>query len=232
VSAFSKNCTSPDASPILCPRIPETDTTSWEAICHGFRKAPALDFDQPWLAEREEGFRGGRVRIGWRGDRFLYFAELTDYDVGTKASRRNQHLWMLGDVLELFAGFSGHPAYIEYHTAPNAFTLQLRFPDAETFQNLSEGSSLEGLMVTDNAAMVRTRRTPTGWDVFAEVPAASVEAGNPPEDTLAGQFWDVSFGRYDYSHDHESPALSSTSPLTKAAFHSRCEWRQVAFVYA
>lgn len=207
------------------------DTYDWEAIERGFREAPALGFDQPWLANQEQGFHEGRVRIGWRADRFLYFAELKDCDVMTRADGRNQHLWMLGDVLELFTGVNGHPSYVEYHTAPNALTLQLRFQSSEAFQKLCEGSSLEAMMVIDDGANVRTRRNGAGWDVYGELPAASVGGGTAHTDSLKGQIWDVSFGRYDYSRDCENPILSTTSPLTKAAFHRRREWRQVEFVF-
>jgi hypothetical protein len=232
ISTLSKNLSNPDNSPIRCPQLPEMDTSGWEAIECGFREAPVLVFHQPWLVKQEPGFPEGRVRIGWRGDRFLYFAELEDRDVMTRADRRNQRLWDLGDVLELFAGVRGHPSYIEYHAAPNALTLQLRFPSSEAFEQLREGSSLEPMIVIDDAAMVQTRTTGGGWEVYGELPTASVWGGRPPADSLSGQVWDVSFGRYDHSRDSEKPILSTTSPLTQAAFHRRREWRQVEFVSA
>ena len=36
-------------------------------------------------------------------------------EIFTAAGKRNDLLFQLGDVLELFAGVKGHPAYVEYH---------------------------------------------------------------------------------------------------------------------
>lgn len=221
---------SASTKPIPCPRIPEVDTSDWKAVRHAFRDAPALHFGQAWNEKRERGFRKGNVRIGWQGDRFLYFAELSDRDVTTQASKRNQHLWMLGDVLEIFTGVHGRPSYIEYHTAPNGQILQLLFPSAETLQNLGGLNGLKSVMVIDDEATVRTRKTRTGWEVYGEVPAASVRARKPSKASLAGQVWDLHFGRYDYSSDKKDPILSSTAPLTVAAYHRRHEWQQIEFV--
>ncbi|MEX1119789.1 MAG: hypothetical protein WEB60_13460 [Terrimicrobiaceae bacterium] len=216
--------------PIPCPQIPGVDTSDWEAIQQGFRKAPALAFRQAWNEKTERGFCKGTVRIGWQKDRFLCFAELEDRDVITRASERNQELWTLGDVLELFTGVHGQPSYIEYHTAPNGLTLQLRFPDSETLKNLGQPGGLKAVMVKDDAALVQTRKTRTGWEIYGEVPAASVWAKKPPKASLAGQVWDLHFGRYDYSSDKKAPVLSSTAPLTRAAYHRRHEWQRIKFV--
>ncbi len=216
--------------PISCPQIPEVDTNDWKAIRMAFRDAPTLEFGQAWNEKRERGFHKGKVRIGWRGDRLLFFADLNDRDVTTQASKRNQHLWMLGDVLEIFTGIQGRPAYIEYHTSPNAQVLQLLFPNADALQKLGGVDGLKSVMVIDDDAVVQTRKTKSGWEVYGEIPAASVWAGKPPKDSLEDQVWDIHFGRYDYSSDTKDPVLSSTAPLTQAAYHRRHEWQQVEFV--
>ncbi len=218
------------SKPIPCPQIPEMDTSNWKAIRKAFRDAPVLEFDQAWSEKREKGFRKGKVRLGWRGDRLLFFADLSDRDVTTQANKRNQHLWLLGDVLEIFTGVQGHPNYIEYHTAPNGQTLQLVFPSSETLGKLNGLKGLKPLMVMDDDTVVKTRKTRTGWEVYGEVPAASVWGRKPPKSSLAGQVWDLHFGRYDYSSDKKDPILSSTAPLTVAAYHRREEWQQIEFV--
>ena len=73
------------------------------------------------------------------------------------------------------------------------------------------------------------RRTQTGWQVYGEIPAASVCGRKPPKASLEGQVWDLSFGRYNDTTGDDAPIISSTSPLTQAAYHRRHEWRQVRF---
>lgn len=217
-------------TPVPCPELPVINASDWKQIAGAFRHAPVWKFDQSWREKRERGFRGGKVRIGWRGDRILYFADLSDREVTTKARKRNDHIWVLGDVLEIFAGVQGRPAYIEYHTAPNGLALQLFFPDAAALQKTSGPNGLKPFMKTDDTAVATVRRTQTGWQVYGEIPAASVWGRKPPKATLEGQVWDLSFGRYDYPAGDDDPILSSTSPLTQAAYHRRHEWRQVRFV--
>jgi hypothetical protein len=215
--------------PILCPELPAINGSDWKQIAGAFRHAPVWKFDQSWREKRERGFRGGKVWIGWRGDRILYFANLSDREVTTKASRRNDHMWALGDVLELFAGVRGRPAYIEYHTAPNGLALQLFFPDTAALQKASGPNGLKPFMKIADTAAAIVRRTQTGWQVYGEIPAASVWGRKPPKASLEDQVWDLSFGRYDYTPGDDAPILSSTSPLTQAAYHRRHEWRQVRF---
>jgi hypothetical protein len=45
---------------------------------------------------------------------------------------------------------------------------------------------------------------------------------------LAGQIWQISFGRYDYDMSG-APVLSSTSPITQPSYHRRHEWREIEF---
>jgi len=206
------------------------DCADWNSILRAFRHAPVLKFDQSWREKRERGFRGGKVRIGWRNDRIYYFADLSDREVVTKARKPNDRMWMLGDVLEIFAGVHGRPGYLEYHTAPNGLPLQLFFPDAAALKKTSRPGGLNKLMLRDSAAVVHVRRVRTGWQVLGELPAASVWGRQPPGKSLAGQVWDVSFGRYDYPSGDGKPILSSTSPLTLPAYHRREEWRQIEFV--
>jgi hypothetical protein len=219
-----------NATAIACPELPPFDAADWKQIAGAFRKAPVWKLDQSWRKKRERGFRGGKVRIGWRGDRILYFADLSDREVTTKARRRNDHLWQLGDVLEVFAGVQGRPAYIEYHTAPNGLVLQLAWPDAGALQKAGGPKGLKPFIKMDDTAEATVRRTRNGWQVYGEIPGSSVWGRKPPKATLDGQIWDLSFGRYDYPADEGAPLLSSTSPLTQAAYHRRHEWRQVRFV--
>ncbi|RQW77100.1 MAG: hypothetical protein EHM62_08915, partial [Methylococcus sp.] len=168
-------------TPVSCPEITSFDSSDWKQVALAFRHAPVLMFDQSWRKKRERGFRGGKVRIGWRGERLLYFADLSDREVTTKARRRNDQLWQLGDVLELFAGVQGRSAYIEYHTAPNGLVLQLLWPDAGALQKAGGPKGLKPFIKMDDTAEATVRRARNGWQVYGDIPAASVWGRKPPK---------------------------------------------------
>jgi hypothetical protein len=206
-----------------CPEIDKPG--SWEAVEKVFDGTPTLDFWQTWQNENEPDFCRGTVRIGWQADRFFYFAGLEDNFPRTRALARNEPLWQLGDVLELFAGLKGHPAYVEYHTAPNGQVLQLLWPDASALGTVAGMDDLRRFSVTDDRAVIRVRMVEGGWQVYGELPSSSLPGATAP---LAGQTWEVSFGRYDY-HSDGTFTLSSTSPLTLPSYHRRHEWREIEF---
>lgn len=206
-----------------CHEIGPAET--WEEVEAVFAAAPVWEFDQAWLAVREPEFRKATVRMGWHADRFCYFAKLEDHFPTTRARTRNERLWELGDVLELFAGLPGHPAYIEYHAAPNGQVLQLLWPDATALGSVAGLEDLGRFSVTDDRAISRVKIVDGGWQVYGELPSSCLPGAALP---LAGTTWQISFGRYDH-HADGTFTLSSTSPLTAPAYHRRHEWREVQF---
>lgn len=191
-----------------------------------FRSAPVWEFGQAWRDGCEPGLRRGTVRLGWSGDRLCYFATLEDEFPVMRATERNQHLWEMGDVLELFAGVRDRPAYVEYHTAPNGHILQLLWPDSGALSGLKGIADLARFIVTDDQAVSRVRIVEGGWQVYGELPASLLPGAAAP---LAGQTWLVSFGRYD-THADGTFTLSNTLPLTQPTYHCRQEWREIEFV--
>jgi hypothetical protein len=210
---------------MICTELASEKTDDWENLARIFSSAPTIPFAQHWAKHVEPAFLPAGVRIGWRADRFCYFAELRDNFPTTRARVRNDPLWELGDVLELFAGVKGDPAYVEYHTAPNGRVLQLLWPDPTALATVAGVDDLRRFSVTDDAAVARARIVEGGWQVYGELPASSLPGAAAP---LAGQTWQVSFGRYDY-HADGSFTLSSTSPLSKPSYHRRHEWREIGF---
>lgn len=215
--------------PLPCPELPSEPSSCQDHLETVFVNAPTLAFGQHWRASLEPQFQSGTISIGWHGENFYYLARLRDRCPHTSATARNQHLWLLGDVLELFAGVHGSPSYIECHTAPNGEILQLHWPCPEALAE-SKNSPLgiaPFMRVDDSAAFVATT-TPAGWNVLGRIPATLL---TPPHGTLLrGSIWDINFGRYDYSGPNSTSTLSSTSPLTQPHFHRRAEWTTIRFV--
>lgn len=213
--------------PMLCPQVSEF-AFNWDAAIAALADAPALTYGQHWLPTLQPEFRGGSIKLGWRGNRFYAFGDLADELPTTRATKRNEHLYLLGDVLELFAGVTGESTYIEYHYSPNGLTFQLLWP-----QLLSEamaagaGKKVDDFVICDDDTRYLVRIIPGGWQVLIDLPAAAIGSS---ADTLSGLTWDVSFGRYDSLSENGPSILSNTSALTKPSYHRRDEWRQVRFV--
>lgn len=215
-------------SHLAVPEIAVSEPTDSKALLGIFRKAPKLEFGQSWAEQPVKGFRKGIVRLGWQGDRLYYLADLDDRDIFTAATRRNQNLWELGDVLEIFAGVHGQPGYLEYHTAPNGITLQLFWPSAEALASVKGAGDLRRFKRTDASSQSRVYLRSGSWRVFGYVTGQAL--GLPEGTTLGNKILDLNFGRYDYNSDGRNHVLSSTSPLTKASYHRRHEWRTIRLV--
>lgn len=213
--------------PVLrCQPLDDFDSNDWQSIARAFQASPKLRFSQHWLGVSQVAFRPAWVRLGWRGDRFHYFAELQDDHIHTVASHRNEQFYTTGDVFELFAGAWGDEAYIEHHVSPNNQILQLRFPNSEAIRSLG-ASKLEPYFIHDDEAVLRARVGEGKWWVYGELPAGSLPGAKSP---LEGTLWQVSFCRYDYAGEGTDPVLSSTSPHEKRSYHRRHEWRLIEFV--
>lgn len=206
-----------------CPELPGYDL-SRELPPEGiFSNSPVLHFTQSWLPSSAEGFRPGEVRIGWCGNRFCFDARLQDERIFTTATKRNGMLYLLGDTLEFFAGVENDPAYVEYHYAPNNVLLQLLWPRPLATIDLKSSGGVEAFAIFEDSSKHKVQSIPGGWRVSGQV--LLPHPGNPPE-SLCGVALDLHFGRYDYYGPDSKPVLSSTSPLPRASFHDRENWRR------
>ena len=184
---------------------------------------------QGWRDVPEERFLPARVKIGWRGDRFLVFGELTEYLLYTSATEDNQILCSLGDVFEIFLRDSESVSYVEFHVAPNGKRLQLLWPDAASIRRVNNKEiTLDELKVQESIFDFSQWSEGNTWCICASVPGS---AFLPVGMTLEGRTWLASFSRYDYSSAEEPPVLSSTSPHAEVFFHRQQEWAEVLFVY-
>jgi hypothetical protein len=215
---------------IICPILGDFDIGSRDAVRAAFAEAPALQMQQAWRDAPEEKFLPARVRIGWRGDRFLVFGELTDDLLFTCATEDNQILCSFGDVFEIFLRDSEGERYAEFHVAPNGKRLQLLWPDAATIRRVGKKEvSLDELKVHEPIFDFAQWSEEQTWCICASVPGSVFL---PVGMSLEGRIWLASFSRYDYSSAEEQPVLSSTSPHTELSFHRQQEWAEVFFAEA
>lgn len=202
------------------------DHTDLASVRQAFRFAAACPFQQAWLTANEVRFSPGAVRVGWRENSLLVFAELMDADIFNGATGHHQPLWELGDVFEMFFKSVDQESYVEFQVAPNNQRLQLHYPDARAVEWLRQQRSLDEVLVRTEAFDSRTWVEKDRWHIYAEIPAHVIcGAATPIEDTQ----WQFSFGRYDYTRGVAEPVMSSTSPHAKADFHRQHEWGVLTF---
>ena len=213
---------------IACPQLSDFDLGDRAAVCAAFFKAPALHMRQAWRAAPEPQFLPGRVRMGWRKDWFLCFAELNDERLFTRATEDNQLLYSHGDVFEMFLRDSEGEPYAEFHVAPNGRRLQLCWPDAATIRHVEHNEvSLDDLKVREPVFGFTQWSVGETWCICAAVPSSVFLCAGT---TLEGRTWRASFSRYDYSLAEEAPVLSSTSPHAEISFHRQQEWTELHFL--
>lgn len=210
---------------MLCPKLPAFDIRDHKAIQTAFAGAPVLQMRQGWREQPEEKFLPALVQIGWSGDSFLIFGQLTDHLLYTSSTEDNQILCSYGDAFEIFLGDASGQSYLEFHIAPNGKRLQLLWPDLESYPKVEKKEAELGSFLIDQPIFQFSQWADGSmWYVCASVPGA---AFLPPETSLEGRTLRASFSRYDYSSAAEPPVLSSTSFHRVRSFHRRQEWAEI-----
>lgn len=210
------------ATSVACHVLPEFTANDPRTVWQVMRNAPPLRLQQAWRDQVQPDFVSATVRVGWRGDKVLVFAELIDEDIFSTATALNQKTWLLGDTFEMFLQPLGQPSYVELHVTPNNQRLQLRCSAAATNGTWDHALVPEELFRSTTWVWPEAER----WFVFAEIPVASVCERRLP---LPGRRWRFSFGRYDYRRDCREPVLSSTSAHAEPDFHRQHEWGLMRF---
>jgi hypothetical protein len=215
-------------STVRCLSLPIFDASDLNAVREVFRPASRQVMGQAWLEEEERDFAPAFVRVGWRDNSLLVFAELIDFDIFNAATAHNQRAWELGDTFEIFLQSVEQAAYVEFQVTPNNQRVQLRFSDSSIVENVRRTELVESVYVTGKAFYSRTWIQPKVrcWYVFAEIGAKELfeQAGS-----LRGSRLRFSFSRYDYTRMRKKPVISSTSRHAEPDFHRQHEWDVMSF---
>lgn len=218
------------ASAIWCLPLPTFDESNLDSVNAAFAAAMLCAMGQAWRAEVEPGFAPGHVRIGWREDSLLLFAELSDHNIFTAATAANQRMWELGDTFEIFLRPVTGTEYVEFQVTPNNQQLQLRFANTEALRRAQAANVFEEFLLPGNVfhSVTWVQSGNQKWFVYAAIPAVAV-CGQTS--LSAGSRWHFSFSRYANTHGGE-PVISSTSPHAAADFHRQQEWGELIFTAA
>jgi Carbohydrate family 9 binding domain-like len=206
---------------------------SREVVCRWAKTAPKIDgkLDDPvWesavVIEHFPAFWKGldtgkstRARLLWDRDALYFSATMTDKELRSFGTKRNDTLWN-GDVFELFFKPSAEkPAYFEFQVNPKSVLLELPFPKRGA--PFAEIAALPPSGYTAVAVVAGTLDKPgdvdEGWTVEGRIPWTTfANSGGRP---APGASWRFALCRYDYGPEGTEPVLMSSAPLTRPSFH-------------
>ena len=203
------------------PFIASGDASSVRWLQQAFAQAPHLDLVQAWRDQPEPDYEPASVRLGWRDDALLIFAELQDRDIWNTATKLNDRVFLLGDTFEMFLQRGGDEGYGEFHVSPDNVRMQLVFHAPVDIHHPI-------VQVDPNLLKTQVWKLPDAnrWYIYAEIPGSAVSGAKK---SLAGETWKCSFSRYDYTHGKQNPVLSSSSLHRKIDFHRVYEWSTLNF---
>ncbi len=214
-----------------------------EAVCVRASKPPVLDgrLDDPCWAEArvidkfpsfwlgKASGTGTKARLVWDDEALYFAAEMTDKEIRSFGTKRNDTLWK-GDVFELFfKPKADSPAYYEFQINPRSVILELAFPKrGYPFGELAARPpmGMQGVAKVDGTGDT-TGDVDRSWTVEGKIPwTIFAPTGGRPR---PGDTWSFALCRFDYGLDSTTPILMSSAPLTRADFHRYEDYGRLVF---
>ena len=157
--------------------VTEDDIVTRAAVCRWAAEPPVLDGkldDRCWqraaVIDRfgsfwtnpKKSISGTFAYLVWDDDALYYAGSMTDAELRSFGTKRNDHLWN-GDVFELFLKPSaGAPEYYEFQANPRGVVFEAPFPkrghDFGGFSNASDGEQGRRRFERDARPTRRPRR--------------------------------------------------------------------------
>jgi hypothetical protein len=223
----SASAATDDATPATpIPRLLKAPDMEEVVVRHRADFSEPWRMQQAWLAEEQAEFLPGTVGLAWQPDALWVLAILPDREIFSASTADGEHLWMLGDVFEIFVQRVSDPTYLELHVSPNGHQLHLRWTEKGMQAVREKKATLEEFTADPRAFFSKVTRLPenAGWAVLAKIPAAILPDGAP---FSPGQELALSLSRYDTDGQGKNAILSSTSPHAVLSYHRLHEWRHI-----
>lgn len=218
------------------------DIITREAVCSWADKPPVLDgkLDDPcWKRavpiERFASFwsrtprAGTRAFLAWDDQALYYAATMTDQEVRSFGTRRNDTLWD-GDVFEMFFKPSAErPEYFEFQANPKGLIFEMAFPKRGVYPKSANDAPVLGnqAAVVVDGTLDQSGDRDRGWTVEGRIPWTAFElAGGKPS---PGASWKFAMCRYDYGAKGTQPVLMSSAPLQVSSFHRYEDYSALRF---
>jgi hypothetical protein len=213
------------------PDIIESEMVTRKAVCRWAKQPPVLDGkldDRCWqkgaVIDHFASFWTKTPRPGtfaylvWDDDALYYAASMTDAELRSYGSKRNDTLWN-GDVFELFFKPSrAKPEYFEFQANPRMFVFEMAFAARGAEANVHTAAPLGSkAVVALDGTLDQPGDRDKGWTVEGRIPwSAFASGGGRPK---PGDEWLFALCRYDYGPAGTRPVLMSSAPLTEPRFH-------------
>jgi cellulose/xylan binding protein with CBM9 domain len=224
--------------------VTETEIVTRAAVCKWAAKAPVLDGkldDRCWqraaVIDRFGSFwtdpkkprPGTFAYLVWDDDALYYAASMTDTELRSFGTKRNDHLWN-GDVFELFLKPSEErPEYYEFQANPRGVVFEAPFPKrGHDFGGFSSAPVLGSkAVVVLKGTLDQPGDRDDGWSVEGRIPwTAFAPSGGKPK---PGAEWLFAICRYDYGPKGTDPITMSSAPLTQPSFHRYEDYGKLRF---
>jgi len=188
------------------------------------------DYRLAWLGQNVRPAKTRtRTRLLWDNEYLYFTAEMEDADLFADVKEHDGDTWD-NDVWELFLKPAGGRGYYEFHVnaANTKFDLFLPHRGAWLVQRLRRAHDfhIESKVVLRGTLNDLTD-TDLGWTVEGRIPWSDFKmTGGAPE---AGDEWNFSLCRYDYSVGAERPELSSITSYKRLDFHRHEDFPAIRF---
>jgi Carbohydrate family 9 binding domain-like len=244
-SSLTSSAQEPDQhkkAPRHPPELVGGDIVTRRAICKWAAVPPDLDGkldDRCWqkgaVIDHFASYWTKTPRSGtfaylvWDDDALYYAASMTDAELRSFGTKRNDTLWD-GDVFELFFKPSAlKPEYFEFQANPRMLVFEMAFPrrgddslDVKTAPPLGSKA-----VVALKGTIDQPGDRDQGWSVEGRIPwsAFAIRGGKPSP----GDEWLFALCRYDYGPKGTRPVLMSSAPLTEPSFHRYEDYGKLHF---
>jgi lysophospholipase L1-like esterase len=212
----------------ICRRAPSPPTIDGRLDDPAWNAAVVIDRFPAFWRDAPSG-DGTRARLLWDDDALYFSATMTDVELRSFGTRRNDTLWE-GDVFEFFLKpFDDRPEYYEFQVNPKSVFLELPF--AHRGEDFRKVAALPTLGMTAVAVCDGTPDRPgdldRGWAVEGRIPwSAFTRTGGRPH---AGDTWRFALCRYDYGPVGTAPVTMSSAPLRRPSFHRYEDYGRLRF---
>jgi hypothetical protein len=212
-------CRWADAPPVIDGRL---NDPCWQ-------RAAVIDRFASFWTDPKIRRPGTAAYLVWDDAALYYAAKMTDAELRSFGTKRNDHLWN-GDVFELFFKPSAdRPEYYEFQANPRGVVFEVPFPrrghDFGGFHTVSPLGSKAAVVL--DGTLDEPGDRDQGWTVEGRIPwSAFAPTGGKPK---PGDEWNFALCRYDYGPEGTEPVTMSSAPLTRPSFHRYEDYGKLRF---
>lgn len=197
-----------------------------------WKSAPSypLAFSQTTATTQSGPQDTGSVQFAWDEEFFYAAFSFRDEDVVQESDKDQEHLYLTGDLAELFLKPEDGTWYWELYAAPNGAKTAFFFPGRGRLGLPSGFKYQSGLRTsaTFDGTLNDWKDRDTGWTAEMAIPRKELAQAGIPLDPAHP--WRIFVGRYNYSRYLPFKELSMMPSLSVENYHLYEEWAHLELV--